>query len=73
MLQCVGIRMLVEFSKYLERFSTAVLNLWPRPTGGPQPRLRIENFLCESRATIHDKVLSLSSGVRASAIYVNYY
>src|SRR6218665_1400133 len=39
--------------------------------GGPRPRLGIENFLCESRVAIHEKVHILSSGVRASAIYLN--
>jgi len=34
--------------------------------GGPRQRLGIENFLCESCVTIHEKVPSLSSGARAS-------
>jgi len=51
----------------------AVLNLWAADLfpGGPWPWLGMENFFCESRVTIHEKVSSLSSGVRASATYAN--
>jgi len=55
----------------------AVLNLWAAAHWwtadlclvGRDQVWELSIFLCESRVTIHDKVPSLSSGVRASATY----
>jgi len=57
----------------------AVLNLWAAAHQwaadlclvGRDQGWELRIFLCESHVTIHEKVPSLSSGVRASATYVN--
>jgi len=51
-------------------FKPAVLDLWAADLClvGREQGWELRHFLCES---IHEKVPSLSSGVRASATYVN--
>jgi len=54
-------------------YRAAVLNLWAAALClvGRDKGWEIAIFLCESRVTIHEKVPSVSSGVRASATYAN--
>ena len=56
-----------------ETSKAAVLNLWAADLFlvGRDQGWELRIFLCESRVTIHEKVPSLSSGVRASATYLN--
>jgi len=51
----------------------AVPNLWAADLClvGRDQGWELRIFLCESRVTIHDKVPSLSSGVRSSSAYLN--